>query len=82
MGKNSLAGNERFIEKDGTIPVQTNRLTERSIEQERIYVVGNTTVTVRRYFPDTGPTITELLENVVRYEGRMAQRSKEISSDG
>ena len=30
----------------------------------------------------SGPTVTELLENVVRYEGRIAQRAKENSSDG
>lgn len=82
MRKNSLAGNERFIEKDGIIPVQSNGLCENKIEQERIYVVGNTTVTVRSFFPDTGPTITELLENVIRYEGRMADRAKKLSSDG
>lgn len=82
MRKNSQSGNERFIEKDGIIPVQSNGLCENKIEQERIYVVGNTTVTVRSYFPNTGPTVTELLENVIRYEGRMAQRAKEISSDG
>lgn len=82
MRKNSLAGNERFIEKNGIIPVQSNGLCENKIEQERVYVVGNTTVTVRSYFPSTGPTVTELLENVIRFEGRMAQREQDNSSDG
>jgi len=51
-------------------------------EQENIYVDGNTIIRINEFFPDTGPTITELLENVVRYEGRMALREQDNSSDG
>lgn len=51
-------------------------------EQENIYVDGNTIIRINEFFPDTGPTITELLENVIRYEGRMADREKKLSSDG
>lgn len=51
-------------------------------EQENIYVDGNTIIRINEFFLDTGPTITELLENVVRYEGRMALREQDNSSDG
>lgn len=51
-------------------------------EQENIYVDGNTIIRINEFFPDTGPTITELLENVVRYEGRMTLREQDNSSDG
>lgn len=52
------------------------------LEQENIYVDGNTIIRINEFFPDTGPTITELLENIVRYEGRMVLREQDNSSDG
>jgi len=52
------------------------------LEQENIYGEDNTIIRINEFFPDTGPTITELLENVVRYEGRMALREQDNSSDG
>lgn len=33
------------------------------------YTYGNTTVIVKAHFKEEGPTITELLEKVIMYEG-------------
>ena len=64
-------------------PMKKNSLSgNERFEQENIYVDGNTIIRINEFFPDTGPTITELLENVVRYEGRMTLREQDNSSDG
>ena len=37
------------------------------------YVDGNTVIWVNEHFPETGKTAGQLIENVIRYEGRMTK---------
>ncbi len=37
------------------------------------YVDGNTIIRVNEHFPETGKTVNQLIENVIRYESRMTK---------
>ena len=58
---------------------QTPELQGKTITDEngvRYFVMGNTRTRITEYFKEDGPTLTDVLERLIRYKAREEMRKK------
>lgn len=51
-------------------------MKQREENNAEYYTDGKTVIRIKEYFPESGKTAAELIEQTVRYESRIADRPK------
>lgn len=62
------------ITKEQMAELQGQTITDEN--SERYFIIGNTKIHIVEHFKENGPTLTELLEELILYKAREEMRKK------